>query len=45
DPGSVDGVIGPKTRMAIRSFQREIGVVPDGFATMTLLTRLRAVTT
>jgi membrane-bound lytic murein transglycosylase B len=44
DPGSVDGVIGPKTRMAIRSFQREIGVVPDGFATMTLLDRLRALT-
>ena len=44
DPGNVDGVIGPKTRMAIRSFQREIGVVPDGFATMTLLDRLRALT-
>jgi membrane-bound lytic murein transglycosylase B len=44
DPGSVDGVIGPQTRMAIRSFQREIGVVPDGFATMTLLDRLRALT-
>jgi lytic murein transglycosylase len=44
DPGSVDGVIGPKTRMAIRSFQREIGEVPDGFATMALLTRLRALT-
>jgi membrane-bound lytic murein transglycosylase B len=44
DPGSVDGVIGPKTRMAIRSFQREIGVVPDGFATMGLLDRLRALT-
>jgi membrane-bound lytic murein transglycosylase B len=45
DPGSVDGVIGRKTRMAIRSFQREIGMVPDGFATMALLTRLRALTT
>jgi lytic murein transglycosylase len=44
DPGSVDGVIGPKTRVAIRSFQREIGVVPDGFATMGLLDRLRALT-
>ncbi len=44
DPGNVDGVIGPKTRTAIRSFQREIGVVPDGFATMTLLDRLRALT-
>lgn len=44
DPGNVDGVIGPQTRMAIRSFQREIGMVPDGFATMALLDRLRALT-
>jgi len=42
DPGSNDGVIGPKTRIAIRLFQREIGEVPDGFATLALLTRLRA---
>ena len=39
-----DGVIGPKTRVAIRQFQREIGEVPDGFATLALLTRLRALT-
>jgi len=45
DPGAVDGVIGPKTRAAIRTFQREIGMVPDGFATMALLTRLRGLTT
>jgi membrane-bound lytic murein transglycosylase B len=45
DPGEVDGVIGPQTRAAIRIFQREIGDVPDGFATMVLLTRLRAMTT
>lgn len=44
DPGDNDGVIGPKTRVAIRLFQREIGEVPDGFATLTLLTRLRALT-
>jgi lytic murein transglycosylase len=44
DPGAQDGVIGPKTRAAIRLFQREIGEVPDGFATMALLTKLRAVT-
>jgi membrane-bound lytic murein transglycosylase B len=42
DPGENDGVIGPKTRVAIRQFQREIGEVPDGFPTMALLTRLRA---
>ena len=44
DPGDNDGVIGPKTRVAIRLFQREIGEVPDGFPTMALLTRLRALT-
>jgi membrane-bound lytic murein transglycosylase B len=44
DPGEVDGVIGPKTRVAIRQFQREIGEVPDGFATLALLNRLRAAT-
>jgi lytic murein transglycosylase len=42
DPGEVDGVVGPRTRNAIRRFQREIGEVPDGYATMALLTRLRA---
>ncbi len=44
DPGDTDGVIGPKTRVAIRLFQREIGEVPDGFATLALLTRLRTLT-
>ena len=44
DPGEVDGVIGPKTRVAIRLFQRQIGEVPDGFATLALLNRLRATT-
>jgi membrane-bound lytic murein transglycosylase B len=42
DPGDNDGVIGPKTRVAIRQFQREIGEVPDGFPTLALLTRLRS---
>ncbi len=44
DPGDNDGVVGPKTRVAIRLFQREIGEVPDGFATLALLTRLRTLT-
>jgi lytic murein transglycosylase len=42
DPGELDGVVGPRTRGAIRRFQQEIGEVPDGNATMALLTRLRA---
>jgi lytic murein transglycosylase len=44
DPGAADGVIGAKTRAAIRRFQREVGAVPDGFPTMALLTQLRALT-
>lgn len=44
DPGDHDGVIGPKTRVAIRQFQHEIGEVPDGFPTLALLTRLRSLT-
>jgi hypothetical protein len=44
DPADNAGVIGPKTRVAIRQFQREIGEVPDGFPTMALLTRLRTMT-
>ena len=44
DAGDNDGVIGPKTRVAIRQFQREIGEVPDGFPTLALLTRLRTMT-
>ncbi|MCE9523368.1 MAG: lytic murein transglycosylase [Alphaproteobacteria bacterium] len=41
DVGEADGVIGKKTREAIRSFQRTAGLVPDGFPTMSLLQTLR----
>lgn len=30
DPGPIDGVMGPKTRSAVRSFQREVGRTVDG---------------
>ena len=30
DPGSVDGKIGPRTRQAIKDFQKSKGLVPDG---------------
>lgn len=30
DPGPIDGKIGPKTRQAIREFQRSKGLTPDG---------------
>ncbi len=40
-----DGIIGRATRAAIRAFQREIGEPPDGYASLALLNRLRALQT
>ncbi len=40
-PGGSDGVIGPKTRSAIKAFQKSAHLPPDGFPTMGLLERLR----
>ena len=37
----VDGKIGPATVDAIRSYQRAYGLVPDGYASLNLLGRLR----
>jgi membrane-bound lytic murein transglycosylase B len=39
--GAVDGVIGLKSRKAIRAFQLEAGLPADGFATKALLEELR----
>jgi len=41
DAGEPDGLLGPRTRLAIRSFQASVGAVPDGFASSGLLDRLR----
>ncbi|MBP2294236.1 lytic murein transglycosylase [Azospirillum rugosum] len=41
DPGAQDGIVGANTRNAVRRFQQSIGTVPDGFATKSLLERLR----
>lgn len=41
DSGEPDGMLGPRTRLAIRRFQASIGEVPDGFASSGLLDRLR----
>lgn len=41
DVGEPDGVLGKKSREAIRAFQRKLGVPADGFATMPLLESLR----
>ncbi|MEZ5777465.1 MAG: lytic murein transglycosylase [Paracoccaceae bacterium] len=39
--GGVDGKIGPNTIAAIRAYQRAIGMVPDGYASLDILKRLR----
>jgi lytic murein transglycosylase len=39
--GGVDGKIGPKTLAAIRSYQASKGLIPDGYASLKLLRRLR----
>ncbi len=39
--GNVDGMIGPKTRAAVRAFQRSRQMTPDGFATKELLELIR----
>jgi lytic murein transglycosylase len=42
DVGEPDGRLGGKTRNALRAFQSSVGHVPDGFASATVLERLRA---
>jgi membrane-bound lytic murein transglycosylase B len=41
DTGGVDGKVGPASRRAIRAFQTSRGLPPDGYASLTLLNRLR----
>ena len=41
DTKGVDGKIGPLTIEAVRSFQRSIGMPPDGYASLDILKRLR----
>src|SRR5918999_5270126 len=41
--GPIDGVMGPKTRGAIRQFQRQVGMPADGKLNRTLLARLEEV--
>jgi lytic murein transglycosylase len=42
DLGEPDGLLGGKTRAALRQFQGSVGLVPDGFASSSILDRLRA---
>ena len=41
DVGDPDGRLGPRSRVAIRNFQLSVGLVPDGFASSSVLDRLR----
>lgn len=40
DAGDTDGVLGRRTRAAIREFQKARGIPADGYATSSLLTRI-----
>ena len=42
DVGEPDGRFGPRTRNALRAFQVAVGTTPDGFATASILERLRS---
>jgi membrane-bound lytic murein transglycosylase B len=37
----VDGIIGPQTIDSVRRFQSSVGWVPDGYASLRVLERLR----
>lgn len=39
--GAADGKIGPATRRGIRAYQRSRGMIPDGYASVVLLARLK----
>jgi lytic murein transglycosylase len=41
DVGEPDGRLGPRTRVALRRYQASVGLVPDGFASGTVLANLR----
>lgn len=44
DAGEPDGVVGPRTRAAIRAWQGAAGILPDGIASAALLNRIAAST-
>jgi hypothetical protein len=41
DTGEPNGRLGAKARAAVRDFQASVGLIPDGFASVTILARLR----
>lgn len=40
NPGSTDGMLGPQTRNAIRTYQKSRGLIPDGYGSEPLLARI-----
>ena len=41
DTKKVDGIIGPLTIDAVRRYQKSVGLIPDGYASLDILQRLR----
>ena len=41
DTGGADGKVGPRTLAAVRAFQRAQGQIPDGYASLDILKKLR----
>ncbi|MCK5167422.1 MAG: lytic murein transglycosylase, partial [Rhodospirillaceae bacterium] len=41
DPGPADGIIGSKTKDAIRSYQKDRGMVPDGHPSLEILSHIK----
>jgi hypothetical protein len=41
DPGPADGQMGPKTRAAIRAYQKDAGLKADGMVTASLVKRIK----
>ena len=42
DAGIPDGVLGPKTRSAVRAYQKSIGLPPDGYPNKSIIEHLRS---
>lgn len=40
--GTPDGVIGKRTRAALREWQLSVGIIPDGYPTLAILEQMRA---
>ncbi len=41
DPGTPDGVVGARTRAALKTYQRQVGMAPDGYPSFEVLDALR----